>query len=164
MPVSRSGSRQPHKTASPVPPPVSPLTERLGYLLKHAQLALGELTGPALAPFEITGRELAVLVVLGAHEPISQQQAAGQLGVDRTTMVDIIDALERKDLVARRPDPADRRRNMVQLTAHGLHVLRAGGEATLAAERRFLAPLDPAEAAQFTAMLRRLLPPPAAGA
>jgi DNA-binding MarR family transcriptional regulator len=159
--VSRSGSRQPHKPASPAAAaPASPLTDRLGYLLKHAQLALGDLTGPALAPFEITGRELAVLVVLAAHEPLSQQQAAGHLGVDRTTMVDIIDVLERRDLVARHPDPADRRRNIVQLTAHGQYVLREGGEATLAAERQFLAPLDAAEATQFTAMLQRLLPPP----
>jgi DNA-binding MarR family transcriptional regulator len=122
-------------------------------------LALGEVTGNALAPLRITGRELAVLVMLDAHEPLSQQQAAGQLGVDRTTMVDLVDGLERKNLVERRPDPADRRRNIVQLTADGQHALRDGGRAAQAAERRFLAALDPAEATQLRATLQRLVAP-----
>jgi DNA-binding MarR family transcriptional regulator len=158
--VSRSGPREPPK---PAPAAAPPLHQRLAYLLKHAQLALGELTGPALAPFGINGRELAVLAVLGAHEPISQQQAAGHLGVDRTTMVDIVDVLERKSLVERHQDAADRRRNIVALTAHGQRVLAEGGEAALAAERQFLAPLDPAAATQFTAALQRLLALPVDG-
>jgi DNA-binding MarR family transcriptional regulator len=132
-------------------------------LLKHAHLALGDITGQALAPLQITGRELAVLVVLGAQEPLSQQHAAGQLRVDRTTMVDLVDGLEQKKLVERRPDPADRRRNIVQLTAAGQHALREGGRAALEAESRFLASLNPAEATQLTATLQRLLAPPSEG-
>jgi DNA-binding MarR family transcriptional regulator len=139
------------------------LSPPLVQLLKHAHLALGDITGRALAPLQITGRELAVLVVLGAPEPLSQQQAAGQLGVDRTTMVDLVDGLEEKNLVERRPDPSDRRRNIVQLTADGQHALQEGGRAALEAERRFLAPLKPAEANQLTATLQRLLAPPAEG-
>jgi DNA-binding MarR family transcriptional regulator len=159
--MSRSGKRVPHETGSPAA--ASPLSPPLIQLLKHAQLALGDLTGRALAPLQITGRELAVLVVLGTHEPLSQQQAAGQLGVDRTTMVDLVDGLEQNNLVERRPDPSDRRRNIVQLTADGQHALREGGRAALEAEREFLAPLNPAEATQLTTTLQRLLTPPAEG-
>src|SRR5215472_10172994 len=67
------------------PPPE--LADRLAYLLKHAQLELAGLTAEALAPFGVSGRELAVLTVLAGQEPGSQQQAAQRLGVDRTTMV-----------------------------------------------------------------------------
>jgi DNA-binding MarR family transcriptional regulator len=148
--MSRANSQEPRETA-------------LFHLIKHAQLALGEITGRALAPLRITGRELAVLVALDAHEPLSQQEAAGRLGVDRTTMVDLVDSLEQKELVERRPDPADRRRNIVQLTTRGKRTLRAGGRAALAAEKEFLAPLDPAEAAQLAATLQRLLAPPTDG-
>jgi DNA-binding MarR family transcriptional regulator len=147
--MSRPGRRESEAQAA--------LSQRLGYLLKHAQLALAELTGPALAPLKITGRDLAVLVVLDAHEPLSQQDAAGRLGVDRTTMVDLIDGLEKKSLGERRPDASDRRRNIVQLTAEGQRVLREGSRAAQEAERQFTAALDPAEAAQFTAWLQRLI-------
>jgi DNA-binding MarR family transcriptional regulator len=78
-------------------------------------------------------------------------------------MVDLVDGLEQKDLVERRPDPSDRRRNIVQLTADGQHALREGGRAALEAERQFLAPLNPPEAAQLTAALQRVLAPPANG-
>jgi DNA-binding MarR family transcriptional regulator len=159
--VSRSSNRKSRETAPPVVAP--PSQQRLIQLLKHAHLALGDTTGRALAPFQITGRELAVLVALDAHEPLSQQQAAGQLGVDRTTMVELIDGLEQKHLVERRPDTSDRRRNIVQLTADGQHALREGGRAALEAERQFLAHLNPAEATQLTTTLQRLLTPPADG-
>ncbi|MFG1810473.1 MarR family winged helix-turn-helix transcriptional regulator [Streptomyces sp. NPDC049040] len=130
------------------------LSGRLGHLLKHAQLRLAELSAQALAPFGISGRELAVLLVLAAQEAASQQQAAGRLGVDRTTMVAFLDTLEGKGLVARRPDPDDRRRNVVVLTAKGTQTLRDATAASDAAERAFLAPLTAPDAAGFRAALR----------
>src|SRR5215469_9495526 len=79
---------------------------------------------PAMAPFGIDGRELAVLTVLAAGVPLSQQEAADQLRVDRTTMVSLVDALEAKGLVERRRSTDDRRKNIVQLTETGRHRLR----------------------------------------
>ena len=133
------------------------LTARLGYLLKHAQLRLAELNAQALAPYGITGRELAVLVVLGTGEPPSQQQAAVRLGIDRTTMVGFVDTLEGKGLVARRADPDDRRRNVVALTAEGRDVLRRATKASDEAERRFLAPLSRTAAEQLRRALRQVV-------
>jgi DNA-binding MarR family transcriptional regulator len=117
------------------------LAGRLGYLLKHARLRLGELAAAALAPYNLDGRELAVLLVLASGEPASQQEAARRLGVDRTTMVALVDALEGKGLVARHPHAQDRRKNVVELTAVGGVILRAATKASDDAERRFLAPL-----------------------
>ena len=130
---------------------------RLGYLLKHAWLRLGELTSAALAPYGVTGRELAVLLTLADGEPASQQQAARSLGIDRTTMVALLDALEGKNLVARRPHAEDRRRNVVELTASGRSTLREATAAGHAAEREFLAPLAGAQAEQLRAALRALV-------
>ena len=137
---------------------------RLGYLLKHAQQRLTELTGPALAPYGISGRELAVLLTLAGCEPASQQQAAQRLGVDRTTMVGLVDALEAKGLVARRPQQGDRRRNVVELTETGRDTVHRAAQAAADAEREFLAALSPPAAAEFVQALRTLVPPPGAGA
>jgi DNA-binding MarR family transcriptional regulator len=109
-----------HDTQRPSP---DLLTARLGYLLKHAQIRLSEASAQALAAYDINGRELAVLAVLAAGPPLSQLEAAGRLGVDRTTMVALIDVLESKSLVERRRSPDDRRKNIVELTPSGRRCL-----------------------------------------
>ena len=136
------------------------LASRLGYLLKHVQLRLAGESARALAPFGIDGRELAVLVVLAAQNPLSQLEAAGRLGVDRTTMVALVDALERKGLVERRRSPQDRRRNTVQLTATGRDCLHRAEQARAEMERRFLAPLAPSDAEQLVRALQTLVAAP----
>jgi len=133
------------------------LANRLGYLLKHAQQALVTAAAPALTPFGIDGRELAVLAVLGADMPLSQQEAADQLRIDRTTMVAMLDTLERKGLVERRRSPDDRRKNIVALTAAGRRCLKSAGQARDEAERQFLAPLGAKDAAQFVRALQILV-------
>lgn len=133
-----------------------PVSDRLAYLFKRAQLELAGLHEELLAPFDITAGELAILLLIDAREPESQQQVARRLGIDRTTVVELIDALEAKDLVSRRPDAADRRRNVIELTATGATTLRRATRASDQAEQRLLAGLDEAEAAQFRSLLRRV--------
>jgi DNA-binding MarR family transcriptional regulator len=144
--------------ASPAGPPPE-LAGRLGYLLKHTQLGLAELTAAALEPFGLTGRELAVLTVLASGEPASQQQAAQRLGVDRTTMVALVDVLEDKGLVRRHAHAEDRRRNVVELTEAGHRTLHQAGQAAQEAERRFLAPLSRKDAERLKAALLALIQP-----
>jgi DNA-binding MarR family transcriptional regulator len=132
------------------------LASRLGYLLKHAQQRLAEAAAPVMAPFGIDGRELAVLTVLAARAPLSQQEAAEELGVDRTTMVALVDALEDKGLVERHRSPQDRRRNLVLLTQRGRDSLRGAGRARDEVEREFLAPLGDTLSRQFVRALQVL--------
>lgn len=141
------------------PPEV--LTSRLGYLLKHAYLRLTEESSRALAPYGIDGRELAVLAVLDAHDELSQLDAAGKLGIDRTTMVSLVDALEDKGLVERRRSPRDRRKNIVQLTPAGAERLRDAEFARQEMERRFLAPLSSTDATRLVRTLQSLIGAPA---
>ncbi len=110
---------------------------------------MSELHAEALAPFDIQGRDLGVLLVIDRFEPASQQQVAQRLGVDRTTMVAIIDALEAKGIIARRPDAEDRRRNVVELTPAGQNILRQATAASDAAEAELLASLSPEEGEQL---------------
>jgi DNA-binding MarR family transcriptional regulator len=142
--------------------PLPALAGRLGYLLKHAQLQLAELTATAMAPFGITGRQLAVLIAVDSQAPLSQQEVAHRLGVDRTTMVLLIDELENKRLVQRRRDPDDRRKNVVVLTDAGRTTLREASRASDEAERLFLGSLSGDEAAQLRHALRAIaFPAPA---
>jgi DNA-binding MarR family transcriptional regulator len=130
---------------------------RLGYLLKHAQQRLTELTSAALEPYGLNGRELGVLIVLDAMGPTSQQDAARRLGVDRTTMVALIDALEAKSVVVRRPFEEDRRRNVVEFTERGHELFTKALAANDAAEREFVSPLEDVAADMLRAQLRAVI-------
>ncbi len=135
----------------------SPVRDRLTYVFKRLHLDLHELHDQLLAPFGINAGELAVLMLIDAREPESQQQIARRLRVDRTSMVSLIDALESKRLVARRPDPQDRRRNVVELTEAGTKTLRRATKASDDAERQLLSALSDTEAAQLRKLLGRIV-------
>jgi DNA-binding MarR family transcriptional regulator len=126
---------------------------RLAGLLKRAQARLVEVLGPALAPLGIDGRELAVLTALSEQGPVSQQEMSRALGIDRTTMVALVDGLEGKGLVERRADPGDRRKNLLAVTSAGLRTATTAAPIVDEVERRFLAPL----AAADRETLRRIL-------
>jgi DNA-binding MarR family transcriptional regulator len=133
------------------------VSSRLGYLLKHAQLRHAELNARAMEPYGISGRQCAVLIAIDDRVPQSQQEVARRLDVDRTTMVALIDELERKGLVERTPAPQDRRKNVVVLTQTGREVLRVAVAASDEAERRFLGALSDGEAATFKKLLRTVV-------
>src|SRR5262245_36288425 len=96
--------------------PPAMMAAHLGYLLKHVQLRSLERTAVALAPVGINGREAAVLRAIESPHPLAQGEIARRMGIDRTTMVALIDDLQDRGLVQRRQDPDDRRKNVVQLT------------------------------------------------
>lgn len=139
------------------PPGSADPSEVLGYLLKHAGLQLTALTDAALAPLGIDSKDFGALRVLAHREPTSQLQVAGVLRIDRTTMVALLDVLEGKGIITRRPDPADRRRNVVELTHQGLLTYDAAQAAYRGAESAFLAAISPRAADQLRRTLRTLL-------
>lgn len=139
---------------SSAPPAV---TQRLGYLLKHAQLRLAELAEPLYAPLGVTGRQLALLTLFGDGAAQSQQDGAARLGVDRTTMVALVDELEARGLVRREVAPGDRRKRLVLLTPEGERVREAGAEVTRKAEALLLEPLSAEDAGRLRAALHQVV-------
>jgi DNA-binding MarR family transcriptional regulator len=129
----------------------------LGYLLKHAHLALEQRAQAALADVGVTVRDLGVLRVIAGGEARSQQEAAAVLGVDRTSMVALLDVLERQGIVARRPSEQDRRRNIIALTDRGWEVFRQAESRYSKTERDFTAALGDAGAAGLRQALRTVL-------
>jgi DNA-binding MarR family transcriptional regulator len=149
--VSTPGPADPADPPDPADP-----AGNLVPLLKHTLAGLTAVMTAALAPLGIDGRELAVLRTFAGAVPRSQQEAATDLQVDRTTMVALVDALEAKELVERRPHPDDRRKNVVELTPAGRTTLRQAEAAARRAESGFLAPLDASTIAQLRVALKIL--------
>jgi DNA-binding MarR family transcriptional regulator len=141
MPTGRQGEiRGPSSGTAPADSP------RLGYLLKHAHLRYTELAADAFAALGVRPQEWVAVSCLGSRADLSQKEIADLLGVDRTTMVALVDELERKGLVERRPHAADRRKNVLVITAAGRSLMRRGARVADDCERRFLAALPPADA------------------
>ena len=128
----------------------------LGYLLKQVHRRMVAIADAALESLRIDRNEFGVLRLLADGEPLSQQALATKAGVDPTTMVALIDALEGKGIVVRKPDPTDRRRNSIELTDTGRATWKNARAAYIAAEAEFLEPLSADQAAQFRDALQVL--------
>lgn len=72
--------------------------------------------------FGLTTQQVELLCQLTEHKP-SFGELAGLLGCDKTNVTGMVDRLERRGLLAREPDAADRRVTRVVLTEQGV-VLR----------------------------------------
>ena len=130
---------------------------RLGHLLKQAYLQFTGLTSAALEPLGITALEWAALLRFDEEPSLSQAGLARLLGMDRTTMVALIDQLEGKGLVKRRPHDEDRRKNAVELTADGRAMKKRAAQLVDACERQFLAALPKSDAQQLKTALQTLI-------
>jgi DNA-binding MarR family transcriptional regulator len=144
--------------AAPEPLPAA-LSNRLGYLLGRAHLAHRSVAAPGLAALGLGVKEFGALSVLVDEGPLSQQRLGQRQGVDRTTMVAVVDSLERKGLVERRRDLRDRRAYSLHATPAGRRVLERAGKAAQLAEDEFLARIPAGDRRRLKELLRALLSP-----
>jgi DNA-binding MarR family transcriptional regulator len=98
-----------------------------------------------------------VLKMLAAVGSCSQQTLSEELRIDRSVMVSVADDLERAGLVRRERNPNDRRAYAVSITQAGRKRLAAAETTTPVFLDRAFANLTPAERAQLTAILGKLL-------
>jgi DNA-binding MarR family transcriptional regulator len=105
----------------------------------------------------------AYIVLLSlSEEPIRSQAAlADAIKADRTRIIDVLDDLQDRDLISRRPDPADRRARLLSLTDDGRRLRDAAQASIQTREDRLLSLLDADTRAAFLAALERLSSPSA---
>jgi DNA-binding MarR family transcriptional regulator len=130
---------------------------RLGHLLKQAYLQFTGLTSAALEPLGITALEWAALLRFDEEPLLSQAGLAQLLGIDRTSMVALIDQLEEKGLVKRRPHRDDRRKNAVELTVNGRDLKNRAAQLVDGCERQFLAALTKSDVQQLKNALHAVI-------
>lgn len=95
----------------------------VAWLLSRASHALAATLGRALDALGVGLRGFVVLKMLSRSRVPTQLALAQSTGIDKTTLVSVLDRLEARDLVQRSPDPRDRRARVVQLTDHGRYML-----------------------------------------
>jgi MarR family transcriptional regulator, lower aerobic nicotinate degradation pathway regulator len=113
----------------------------------------------------LTGRRLplearsdfAVLATLDELGPSSQADLGRLLGLDRNNVNGIVTRLESHAQISRRTDPADRRRNVVTITAAGRERFAVLQQHAAAVQAELLGALSEQEAEQLVALLEKVL-------
>ena len=140
-----------HPSADP------PVTEFAGQLFFRLWRANHTRTAEALGEVGLTPPLFALLNVISAREGAIQQELGGALGIDRSTMVALIDELEGAGLATRRPSATDRRARVIAITPKGRRLLQRARGVVAEVEDEVLAGLTAKEREQLLALLRRAL-------
>lgn len=141
--------------AKPVALPPS-MRDRVPFLLYRAAEESHALANQMLADMELSARQAGILTMVTELEPMTQKALGDALRIDRTTMVALLDDLERKGYVTRQRHPRDRRAFLLHPTDSGRAAKATAVRILDEQQRRFLAPLTPAERGQLAALLTRL--------
>src|SRR5918995_1129230 len=107
-----------HPSAEP------PVTEFTGQLFFRLWRASHVRAADVLGSVGLTPALFALLNVIGAREGAIQQELGSTLGIDRSTMVSLIDQLESAGLARRRPSATDRRAREITITPKGRRLLQ----------------------------------------
>ncbi|MEV4189036.1 MarR family transcriptional regulator [Streptosporangium canum] len=135
--------------------PARPLREDLIRLLAIAAHVSTETLEQQLAPLGLGVRQRVVLNAIVEGAP-TQLAIAHKAGLDKSTLIPVLDQLERQELIERRPDPVDRRARVVTMTDAGRRALTGSTRTVTETEDDLLSDLSPAEREQFRALLQRI--------
>lgn len=132
------------------------LKSLLGYHLRRAQVAVFQHFTETMGEADITPGQFGVLSVIAGNAGLSQTQLGNALGIDRSTVVAVIDRLEARGLVTRASAPNDRRSHALRLSPSGQQMLRRLEEMVRAHERHIARALSAEEQRLLIRLLDRV--------
>ena len=109
-----------------------------------------------LDPLKLSPADVGILRLLRQSPGISQQQLAETLGMHASRLVAIIDTLESRKLVARAPNPEDRRLYSLRLTTRGNETLAEIAAIARTHNEFMCSGLKPAETEQLATLLQKI--------
>lgn len=130
--------------------------ETLSEAFSSVARRLRHVSQETLAPWDITPSHLRALRVLSRQGSIRLSELSDQLRIAPRSATEVVDALESRGLVQRRPDPGDRRATLVEVTEHGASVLEAARAARATEAERVFGRLSHADRAHLARILRKL--------
>lgn len=133
------------------------LPNLIGYQVRMTQIAIFRDFSAALAEHEITPTQFGTLVIIDANPGVKQSELAAAIQLDRSSVVSLIDRMEREGYVKRTRVESDRRANALSLTREGVKLLSVIKPLVKRHEQRLLKRLSANERSQLTLLLGRLL-------
>src|SRR5919108_3302850 len=119
----------PHRTGSPMPSKPSPITmdavyTKPGYLFRRMQQIAVAIFVEECRAYDLTPVQYAALVAIHSHPGIDATRLSAVIAFDRSTLGNVIERLESKALIERKPSQGDKRVKLLYLSKAGASVLR----------------------------------------
>jgi DNA-binding MarR family transcriptional regulator len=130
--------------------------ESLAEAFRSVARQLRDTSQDFLAPWDITPSQLRALRVLMRHGAMRLSDLSGHLHIAARSTTEVVDTLEARGVVERRPDPGDRRATLVEVTEHGANVLDAIRVARGTEVERTFDRLSRTDRAHLARILRKL--------
>ena len=130
---------------------------RPGYLFRRMQQIAVAIFMEECKAFDLTPVQYAALVAIRTHPGIDATRLSAVIAFDRSTLGSVIERLEGKGHIERKPSPADKRVKLLYLTRSGAAALRDIMPSVDRAQARMLQPLKQADRKALTALLAQLV-------
>ncbi|MBR0793246.1 MarR family transcriptional regulator [Bradyrhizobium manausense] len=145
----------PSKTAAPIT--IDAVYAAPGYLFRRMQQIAVSIFMEECKAFDLTPVQYAALIAIHTHPGIDATRLSAVIAFDRSTLGSVIERLQAKDFVERKPAPEDKRIKLLYLTKQGAAILREIIPAVERAQARMLEPLKPAERKALMGLLSQLV-------
>ncbi len=144
------------KNGNPHPAALEPAAPGLWFCNWKIWLEARRLLDAALAPLGLRSRDFWLLAIAGRGD-VSQHEMAELCGLDPSSLVAVLDALERRGWIRRERNPSDRRMQWVRRTEAGDELFARAVPRARRAEARQLAALPAARQRQLVAAMHKLI-------
>jgi DNA-binding MarR family transcriptional regulator len=135
---------------------VTPPFRSVAFMLSSLGYAISRRFHEVLRPLELEPGEFALLRAVSANEGEAQNALAEQLHISPSWMVTIVDELEKRGLLERRPHARDRRIRNLHLTATGKKLLKQAERRARRFDAQVVGPLSEAEILELLELLDRV--------
>jgi DNA-binding MarR family transcriptional regulator len=132
------------------------LERQIGHLLRRAHQRHCAIFQENIGAAQLTPLQFAALVKLHDLGEVSQNQLGRLTAMDAATMQGVIKRLAARGLITRRPDPGDRRRLILSLSAEGDTLVRGAMDSGAEISRLTTQPLNAAERRMLLDLLARI--------
>jgi DNA-binding MarR family transcriptional regulator len=144
----------PNKTA---PVTMDAVYTKPGYLFRRMQQIAVAIFVEECRSYDLTPVQYAALVAIRTHPGIDATRLSAVIAFDRSTLGNVIERLEAKAYVERKPAREDRRVKLLTLTKAGEALLRDIIPSVDRAQARMLQPLKPADRRTLLALMTQLV-------
>ena len=128
-----------------------------GYLFRRMQQIAVAIFIEECKAFDLTPVQYAALIAIRTHPGIDATRLSAVIAFDRSTLGSVIERLEAKSYVERKPAPEDKRVKLLHLTKAGMNLLREIMPSVDRVQARILQPLKPADRKTLLTLLEQLV-------
>jgi DNA-binding MarR family transcriptional regulator len=133
------------------------VVERPTWIISRANAYAHRLLAEGLSAAGVRGYHYRLLAALEEFGPASQATLGRRTQIDRADVVAVVNDLAAEDLIERSPDPEDKRRNVITITAPGRKRLRSLDKIVTGVQEQVLEPLSEADRKGLIRLLARLV-------